>query len=76
MTLGGLVNGLAGVEGGLVDTLTCIPLGELANDTTDEAKMKEERKKILDETVATAGNLPLKEVIKLARGLHKSVAAR
>jgi len=80
MTLGGLVNGLAGVPGGVVDTLTCIPLSELANGNNngekDEATKKEERKKLMEEVVATAGDLPLKQVIQLARGLHRSVAAR
>ena len=81
MTLGGLVNGLAGVQGGVVDTLTCIPLSELANGNNggadkDETTKKEERKKLMEEVVATAGNLTLKEVIQLARGLHRSVAAR
>ena len=78
MTLGGLVNGLAGVEGGVVDTLTCIPLGDLENDavTNDEAARKERRNERMDAVVATAGNLPLREVIKMGRGLHRSIAAR
>lgn len=79
MTLGGLVNGLAGVEGGVVDTLTCISLNDLTNDkggVFDEAAQKEERKKQLDATVASAGNLPLKELVQLGRGLHRSVSAR
>mmetsp|Transcript_22363 Transcript_22363/g.48498 ORF Transcript_22363/g.48498 Transcript_22363/m.48498 type:complete len:783 (-) Transcript_22363:88-2436(-) len=78
MTLGGLVNALAAVEGGVVDTLTCIPLSDLSNGNggVDEARIKEERKKQMDVVIATAGNLPLKELIKLARGLHRSISAR
>lgn len=79
ITLGGLVNGLAGVEGGVVDTLTCIPLGELNNNgahNMDEASRKEENKKRIEGLIATAANLPLKQVIHLARGLHRSIAAR
>ena len=78
MTLGGLVNGLAGAEGGVVETLTCIPLAELSseNEALDEAAKKDARKKHSEAAIATAGNLPLKEVIKLARGLQHSVAAR
>ncbi|KAL7537164.1 hypothetical protein ACHAXR_008648 [Thalassiosira sp. AJA248-18] len=77
MTLGGLVNALAGVQGGVVDTLTCMPLG--GHDETvvvDEATKKEENKKQMDVVIATAGNSSLKEVIRLARGLHRSIAAR
>ena len=77
MTLGGLVNGMAGVTGGVVDTLTCIPLGELQmNGNMDEATKKEEWKKLMEVVIPTAGNLQLKEVILLARGLHRSIAAR
>jgi len=83
MTLGGLVNGLAGVEGGVVDTLTCIPLDSSSHLTSgfvlgsvDEAAKKEETQKKLDELIATAKNIPLKEVIRMAKGLHRSVAAR
>ncbi|KAL7427009.1 hypothetical protein ACHAXH_001253 [Discostella pseudostelligera] len=78
ITLGGLVNGLAGVQGGIVDTLTCIPLSELSstNNNMDDASKKEERKKHLDVVMDSAHNLSLREVIKLARGLHRSIAAR
>lgn len=78
MTLGGLVNALAGVEGGVVDTLTCIPLNELTDscNNMNEAAKKEEAKKHMDAVIHTAGDLPLKEVIKIARGLHRSIAAR
>ena len=79
ITLGGLVNALGGVNGGIVDTLTCIPLSELElkqSSGVDESSKKEERKKLLDVEVPTAGNLKLKEVISLARGLHRSIAAR
>lgn len=82
LTLGGLVNGLSGVNGGVVDTLTCIPLDELLQTTTtddiivDEATRREERKKRMDAIIETAGNISLNEVIRLARGLHRSIAAR
>jgi hypothetical protein len=79
ITLGGLVNALSGVKGGVVDALTCIPLSELSstsNNNMDDASKKEERKKHLDVVIDTAHNLSLKEVIKLARGLHRSIGAR
>ena len=78
ITLGGLVNALSGVNGGMVDTLTCIPLSELElkQSSSNESSKKEERKKLLEVVVPTAGNLKLKEVISLARGLHRSIAAR
>lgn len=93
MTLGGLVNGLAGRAGGVVDTLTCIPLG-VANDniitsgdngngvngrarhSQDDAAKKEETKRRMEGTVPTAADLRLRDVVRLARGLHRSVAAR
>ena len=78
ITLGGLVNALAGVEGGVVDTLTVVPLASssLAAGNVDEDAKKEETKKRMEEVVASAAGLPLKEVVRLARGLHRSVAAR
>ena len=81
ITLGGLVNALSGVQGGVVDTLTCIPLSELSttnnnNNIMDDASKKKERKKHLDVVIKTAHNLSLREVITLARGLHRSIAAR
>lgn len=82
ISLGGLVNALSGVQGGVVDTLNCIPLSELSttnnkyNHHMDDASKKEEQKKRLDMIIETAHNLSLREVIKLARGLHRSIAAR
>jgi len=77
ITLGGLVNALGGLNGGIVDTLTCIPLSELElKQSSNESSKKEERKKFLEVVVPSAGNLKLKEVISLARGLHRSIAAR
>jgi len=77
ITLGGLVNALGGVNGGIVDTLTCIPLSELElKQSSNESSKKEERKKFLEVVVPTAGNLKLKDLISLARGLHRSIAAR
>jgi hypothetical protein len=87
LTLGGLTNGLSGTVGGIVDTLTCIPLSDLTggnNGTTqgrgssddDIANMKEERKRHLDETISTAYNITIREVIQLAKGLHRSISAR
>jgi len=77
ITLGGLVNALGGLNGGIVDTLTCIPLSELElKQSNNESSKKEERKKLLEVVVPTAGNLKLKDLISLARGLHRSIAAR
>jgi len=79
ITLGGLVNALGGVNGGIVDTLTCIPLSELElkqSSNSNESSKKEERKKLLEVVIPSAGNLKLKDLISLARGLHRSIAAR
>ena len=78
ITLGGLVNGMAGVEGGCVDTLSCIPLSDLQNNN-DQVMMNDGEKtaaKGIDAVVETAGNLLLKDLIKLARGLLRSISAR
>ena len=80
ITLGGLVNGMSGVEGGCVDTLSCIPLSDLQKDdnsnqvdsTTDTSSAT----KGIDAVIETAGNLVLKDLIKLARGLLRSISAR
>ncbi len=90
MTLGGLVNALCGVEGGLVDTTTCIPLEDLKKDSISKGtnieaslpsggevkKNKEKRSNGIEAVVETAGKLTLKQVVQMARGLHRSVAAR
>ena len=90
MTLGGLVNAVSGVPGGVVDTMNCIPLGELENNdrgtknggtaTTGgggvEAVSSAANLGCMNDILGSAGNLTLKEVIQLARGLHRSVAAR
>ena len=81
VTLGGLVNGLAGAGGGVVDTLTCIPLGDMTTDgggdhVVDGAARKEERMRRMEGAVPTAGNMTLRELMHLARGLHRSIAAR
>jgi hypothetical protein len=39
LTLGGLVNALAGVNGGVVDTVTCVPLSDLKNSDANAAAM-------------------------------------
>ena len=79
ITLGGLVNGMSGVDGGCVDTLSCIPLSDLqksednnnsnSNNGTTPAKG-------IDAVIDTAGNCVLKDLIKLARGLLRSISAR
>jgi len=92
MTLGGLVNALCGVEGGLVDTTTCIPLEDLKNESAinsaridasipaagagEAKKIEEKRNNGMEAVVETAGKLTLKHVVQMARGLHRSVAAR
>ena len=70
--------------GGFVDTLTCIPLGDMTTDggggggvqVVDDAARKEERKRRMERAVPTAGNMTLRELMHLARGLHRSIAAR
>lgn len=77
LTLGGLVNALAGVAGGVVDTVTCIPLSDLEHEANTGGTKKEEgTNKGIDVIVESAGKLSLKEVIGLGRGLHRSIAAR
>jgi hypothetical protein len=87
ITLGGLVNGLSGMAGGIVDSLTCIPftdlsqcggggVGHVDGGVNDAARKKEERKRHMEMTVPTAGNITVRELIQLARGLHRSIAAR
>ena len=66
LTLGGMVNGLAGVEGAVVDTVTCVPLVDLQND----------KKKGMEAVIESAGGLTLKELIRIGSGLHRSVSAR
>lgn len=75
LTLGGLVNALAGAEGGVVDTVTCVPLSDLIADANVENNGNGE-KKGLDTLVETAGGLSLKELIRIGSGLHRSVSAR
>jgi hypothetical protein len=81
LTLGGLVNALAGVNGGVVDTVTCVPLSDLKNSDANAAAMNGDviangEKNGLDDVVETAGNLTLKELIRIGSGLHRSVSAR
>lgn len=78
LTLGGLVNALAGMEGGVVDTVTCVPLSDLnAADANGTAKDNGNGEKNgLAATIQTAGNLTLKELIRIGSGLHRSVSAR
>lgn len=74
ITLGGLVNGMSGVEGGCVDTLSCIPLSDLKQKEEDPSAAT--AAKGIDAVIDTAGNLVLKDLIKLARGLLRSISAR
>jgi len=74
LTLGGLVNGLAGMAGGVVDTVTCVPLCDLDNDG-DNGRVGE-KKNGVDQILESAGNLTLKQLIKIGSGLHRSVSAR
>jgi len=69
-----------------MDTLTCIPLGDMTTDgggggggdqVVDDAARKEERKRRMEREVPTAGNMTLlRELMHLATGLHRSIAAR
>lgn len=82
ITLGGLVNGMSGVEGGCVDTLSCIPLSDLKQKEEDpnsnqvDDSTSNTTEKGIDAVIGTAGNLVLKDLIKLARGLLRSISAR
>jgi len=74
ITLGGLVNGMSGVVGGCVDTLSCIPLSDLQKDHSHDENNNNTRG--IDAVIETAGKLVLKDLIKLARGLLRSISAR
>ncbi|KAL7493942.1 hypothetical protein ACHAWT_005339 [Skeletonema menzelii] len=79
ITLGGLVNGMSGVEGGCVDTLSCIPLSDLQKDVDSnqgDSNTAAATTKGIDAVIDTAGNLVLKDLIRLARGLLRSISAR
>ena len=76
LTLGGMVNGLSGVEGGVVDTVTCVPLSDLQSDGEGADATGGTEKKGLDAIIESAGNLSLKELIRMGSGLHRSVGAR
>jgi hypothetical protein len=80
ITLGGLVNGMSGVDGGCVDTLSCIPLIDLQksedNNTNSNSNNGTTPSKGIDAVIDTAGNCVLKDLIKLARGLLRSISAR
>ena len=83
LTLGGLANGLAGTVMGIVDTITCIPLSSerggsssSSTSTRTNTTKEEERKRHFDMIIPTAYNLTVRELIQLARGLHRSIAAR
>ena len=73
ITLGGLVNGMSGVDGGCVDTLSCIPLSDLQKSEDNNGTTPS---KGIDAVIDTAGNCILKDLIKLARGLLRSISAR
>ena len=81
LTLGGLVNGLCGVYGGCVDTVTCVPLSDLNGDNNAAAAdgihtHNGQQAKGLDAVIESAGNLTLKELIRIGSGLHRSISAR
>ena len=84
LTLGGMVNALAGVEGGVVDTVTCVPLSDLKHDannvgaatTTTTTTTANGETKGVDTVIESAGKLTLKELIRIGSGLHRSVGAR
>jgi hypothetical protein len=76
LTLGGLVNALAGAEGGVVDTVTCVPLSDLIADANVDENNGNGKKRGLDTLVDTAGGLSLKELIRIGSGLHRSISAR
>jgi len=78
--LGGLVNGLAGTVGGVVDPPTCIPKSVLRGDQGagdgDQAGRRDETNERMGDKVETACGLTLGELIRLGRGLNRSIAAR
>lgn len=81
LTLGGLVNGLCGANGGCVDTVTCVPLSDLngdtaAIDTNGQHTTDGKKAKGVDAVIESAGNFTLKELIRIGSGLHGSIAAR
>ena len=75
--LGGLVNGLAGRPGGVVDALTCIPSCVLRDGAADDdGARKEAMKERMGDAVDTACGITLGDLIRLGKGLNRSIAAR
>lgn len=75
--LGGLVNGLAGTVGGVVDPPTCIPKCVLQGAAEgDGAGRRDETNERMGDKVETACGMTLGELIRLGRGLNRSIAAR
>lgn len=82
LTVGGITNALAGVEGGIVDVTTCRLLAPKAEG--GGAESKDAKKKAAadatnggaDPTLPSAADLPRSQVMRLARKFHSSVQSK
>ena len=83
LTVGGITNALAGVEGGIVDVTTCRLLAPKAEgggaESPKDAKKKAAADAInggADPTLPSAADLPRSQVMRLARKFHSSVQSK
>mmetsp|Transcript_22492 Transcript_22492/g.48695 ORF Transcript_22492/g.48695 Transcript_22492/m.48695 type:complete len:848 (+) Transcript_22492:94-2637(+) len=90
LTVGGTVNALAGKKGGIVDVTTCRPLSNVGGGHDSGAAavgstVEPPSKKVKgtgtglqddDGSIATASNMTLHSVVRLARKFHTSVQSR
>ena len=84
LTVGGITNALAGVEGGIVDVTTCRLLAPKAEGGRGAESSKDATKKVAadatnggaDPTLPSAADLPRSQVMRLARKFHSSVQSK
>ena len=84
LTVGGIANALAGVEGGIVDVTTCRLLAPKAEGGGGAESSKDATKKAAadatnggaDPTLPSAADLPRSQVMRLARKFHSSVQSK
>ena len=84
LTVGGITNALAGVEGGIVDVTTCRLLAPKAEGGGGAESSKDATKKAAadvtnggaDPTLPSAADLPRSQVMRLARKFHSSVQSK
>ena len=82
LTVGGITNAMAGVEGGIVDVTTCRLLapkedgGDGTESSKDKKKAAADGKGGADPILPSAADLPRSQVLRLARKFHSSVQSK